>query len=65
MKYIRRSVFIIKFDGNIIEVFGTEAAADAYLDRLEKANIRDDVTASLVCDEWPVEFEVEEKDNGL
>lgn len=65
MKYIRKSVFIIKFDGNIIEVFGTEAAALAYLDRLEKANKRDDVTAPLVCDEWPVEFEVEEKDNGL
>ena len=60
MNYIRRSVFIVKLDANILYVFGTEAAADAYLDRLEKANRRDDVTATLVCDEWPVEFEVEE-----
>jgi len=61
MKYVTKSVFIIKLDGNIIQVFGNEGAADAYLDRMEKANARDDVTAPLVCDEWPVDFAVEDK----
>ena len=49
-KYITKSVFLVKIDGQVERIFGILAEAEAYLTRCGAPK-------NMVIDEWPVEFE--------
>lgn len=53
-RYVTKSVFLVKFDGHVERIYGSLAAAEAFLDRCREVE-------GAVIDEWPVEDSFEEE----
>jgi hypothetical protein len=51
-RYTTKSVFLVKFDGRVERIYGSAAAAEAFLARCREVK-------DAIIDEWPVEFESE------